>query len=119
MTARRALAALALGALLALSGCSADEIGEPIDSPSLPDWEASLDELASELPSDLAADLWEIVPGATPQEMVDNAREVCQGVADNKDEETLARDAASLFGVEEAEGPTLVETIKPHCEAIG
>jgi hypothetical protein len=40
-------------------------------------------------------------------------------VAANADEEELARNAAKLFGVEEAEGPTIVETVKPYCDAIG
>lgn len=117
--ARRAFAALALGALLALSACSEEGIDIPVDSPTLPDWESSLDELAPELPADLATDLWALVPDMSPKDLLDNARELCQTAADNQDEEQLARDAAELFGVEEAEGPTIVETVTPHCEAIG
>ncbi|MCC3761822.1 hypothetical protein K3N28_01880 [Glycomyces sp. TRM65418] len=117
--ARRALAALAIGALLALSACSEEGIDLPVDSPTLSDWESSLDELASEFPTDLASELWEIVPDMSPQDLLDNAREVCQKAVDKQDEEQLARDAAELFGVEEAEGPTIVETIRPHCDAIG
>lgn len=116
--APRAMTALAIGALLALSACGEDGVDLPIDSPTLPDWESSLDELAPDLPADLATDLWALVPDMSPQDMLDNAREVCQKAADNQDEEQLARDAASLFGVEEAEGPTLVETIQPHCDVI-
>lgn len=119
MTARRTLAALAIGALLALSACSEDGIDIPGDSPSLPDWESSLDELASELPTDLATDLWEVVPDASPEEILTNAKEICGDVAANADEEQLARDAAELFGVEEAEGPSIVETVKPYCDVIG
>lgn len=119
MTARRTLAALAIGALLALSACSEDGTDIPIDSPTLPDWESSLDELASELPTDLATDLQEIVPDASPEEILANARDICADVADNADEEQLARDAAELFGVEEAEGPTIVETVKPYCDVLG
>lgn len=117
--ARRALAALAIGALLGLSACGEDGIDLPGDTPSLPDWESSLEELAPDLPTELAAELWALVPDMSPQEMLDNARDVCQKIAENEDEEALAREAASLFGVEEAEGPTLVETIEPHCEVIG
>ncbi|MDA1358344.1 hypothetical protein O1R50_01855 [Glycomyces luteolus] len=120
MTARRTLAALAIGALLALSACSEDGgLEVPTDSPSLPDWESSLDELASELPADLATDLWEVVPDASPEEILHNAQEICGQVAANADEEQLARDAAELFGVEEAEGPTIVETVKPYCDVVG
>jgi hypothetical protein len=119
MTARRTLAALAIGALLALSACSEDGTDIPIDSPTLPDWDSSLDELASELPTDLATDLQEIVPDASPDEILTNARDICADVADNADEEQLARDAASLFGAEEAEGPTIVETVKPYCDVLG
>ncbi|MEV3935941.1 hypothetical protein AB0K52_08205 [Glycomyces sp. NPDC049804] len=121
MTARRTLAALAIGALLALGACSEDGGLEiPADSPTLPgEWQSSLDELASEMPTDLATDLWEVVPDASPEEILAGAREICGDVAANADEEQLARDAAELFGVEEAEGPTIVETVKPYCDAIG
>jgi len=117
MTARRTLAALAIGALLALSACSED--GIPTDSPTLPDWESSLDDLASELPTDLATDLWEVVPDASPEEILSGAKEICGDVAAGADEEEIARNAAELFGVEEAEGPTIVETVKPYCDVIG
>jgi hypothetical protein len=120
MTARRTLAALAIGALLALSACSEDGgIEIPSDAPTLPDWESSLDDLASELPTDLATDLWAIVPDASPEEILNNAKDICGDVAANADEEQLARDAAELFGVEEAEGPTIVETVKPYCDVVG
>ncbi|GAA2156091.1 MULTISPECIES: hypothetical protein [Glycomyces] len=119
MTARRTLAALAIGALLALSACSDDGIDLPADTPSIPDWESSLDDLASEIPTDLATDLWEVVPDASPEEILTGAQEICGDVAANADEEELARNAAKLFGVEEAEGPTIVETVKPYCDAIG
>jgi hypothetical protein len=119
MTARRTLAALAIGALLALSACSEDGIEIPTDTPSIPDWESSLDDLASEMPTDLATDLWEIVPDASPEEILTGAQEICGDVAASADEEEIARNAAELFGVEEAEGPTIVETVKPYCDAIG
>ncbi|MFG3340339.1 hypothetical protein [Glycomyces sp. NPDC048151] len=119
MTARRTLAALAIGALLALSACSEDGgIEIPTDAPTLPDWESSLDELASEFPTDLAGDLHDLVPDATPEELLADAQALCGEVAANADEEQLARDAAELFGVEEAEGPTIVETVKPYCDVI-
>jgi hypothetical protein len=117
--ARRALTALAIGALLALSACGEDAMDLPGDAPTLPDWESSLEELAPDLPTELATELWALAPDMSPQDLLDNARDVCQGIADNQDEEELARDAAALFGVEEAEGPTIVETVQPHCEAIG
>jgi len=118
--ARRPIAALVLafGAALALSACSEEE-SFPIDAPTIPDFEESLQDLAPDLPVDLAADLQAIVPDASAGELVDGANQVCQSAADGADEETLARDAASLFGVEEAEGPTLVETISPYCDVIG
>jgi hypothetical protein len=119
MTARRTLAALAIGALLALSACSEEGVDLPVDSPTLPDWESSLDELASELPTDLAGDLQELAPDLSPDEILANSREVCADIADNADEEQLARDAAQLFGAEEAEGPTIVETVKPYCDVLG
>jgi len=119
MTARRTLAALAIGALLALSACSDDGIDLPADTPSIPDWESSLDDLASEIPTDLATDLWEVVPDASPEEILTGAQEICGDVAASADEEEIARKAAELFGVEEAEGPTIVETVKPYCDAIG
>jgi len=118
--ARRHLAALVLAfsAALALTACS-EEVAPAIDVPSEPDFEESLEDLASDLPADLTTDIQVIAPDATPADILDNSRSICQSAADGEDEETLARDAASLFGVEEAEGPTLVETISPYCNVIG
>jgi hypothetical protein len=117
--ARRTIAALALalGAALALTGCGEEDL--PIDAPSVPDFQESLDELASELPTDLEAEFEGLVPDMAPDEILDHSRDLCQSAADGADEEQLARDAAELFGVEESEGPTIVETVKPYCDLIG
>ncbi|SDD00137.1 hypothetical protein [Glycomyces harbinensis] len=117
--ARRTIAALALalGTAFALTACGEEEI--PVDAPSIPDFQESLEELAPDLPTDLGAELQEIAPDVAPGEVLDHSRELCQSAADGADEEQLARDAASLFGVEEAEGPTIVETVKPYCDVIG
>ncbi|GAA2265012.1 hypothetical protein GCM10009853_017950 [Glycomyces scopariae] len=118
-TARRTAAALALalGTALALSACGEGEL--PIDTPSLPDLEDSLSSLAPDFPADVASDLQELAPDLSAAEIVSGAQELCQSAADGADEEQLARDAASLFGVEEAEGPTIVETVQPYCDVIG
>ncbi|GAA1679740.1 hypothetical protein GCM10009830_28490 [Glycomyces endophyticus] len=114
----RTIAALALafGTALALSACGEGEL--PIDPPTLPDLEESLSDLAPDFPTDLAGDLKEIAPDVTATEIVDGARDLCQSAAEGADEEQLARDAASLFGVEEAEGPTIVETVQPYCDVV-
>jgi hypothetical protein len=117
--ARRTIAALvlALGTALTLTACGEEDL--PIDAPSVPDFQESLEELASELPSDLGGELQELAPDLSADEILDHSRELCQSAADGADEEQLARDAAELFGVEEAEGPTIVETVEPYCDLIG
>ena len=117
--ARRTIAALvlALGAALTLSACGEGDV--PVDVPSVPDFQESLDDLASDLPTDLGAEIAEIAPDVAPTDIVDHSRDICQSAADGADEEELAREAASLFGVEEADGPTLVEKIQPYCDIIG
>ncbi|WP_335990866.1 hypothetical protein [Glycomyces sp. MUSA5-2] len=117
--ARRTIAALALafGSALALSACGEGEL--PVETPSVPNLEDSLESLSGDFPTELAGDLQEIAPDVTATEIVDGARDLCQSAAEGADEEQLARDAASLFGVEEAEGPTVVETVRPYCDVIG
>ncbi|MEU6248483.1 hypothetical protein [Glycomyces sp. NPDC047010] len=117
--ARRTIAALALafGSALALSACG--EVELPIETPSAPNLEDSIQDLAGDFPTGLAGDLQELAPDVTATEIVDGARQLCESAADGADEEQLARDAASLFGVEEAEGPTVVETVRPYCDVIG
>ncbi|MQM27631.1 hypothetical protein [Glycomyces albidus] len=117
--ARRKIAALALafGSALALSACGEGEL--PIETPTLPDYQESLEDLAPDFPTDLASELQEIAPDVTAAEIVDGAQQLCTSAAEGADEEQLARDAASLFGVEEAEGPTIVETVQPYCDVIG
>ncbi|RRR96888.1 hypothetical protein [Glycomyces terrestris] len=109
--------ALALGAAFSLSACGEGEL--PIDTPTFPDLEDSLESLAPDFPTDVAADLQELAPDLSAAEIVDGAQQLCQSAAEGADEEQLARDAASLFGVEEAEGPTVVETVQPYCDVIG
>jgi hypothetical protein len=118
-TTRRTIAALALafGTALALSACGEGEL--PIDTPTLPDLEESLGDLAPDFPTDLAAEIQELAPDVTAAEIVDGAQQLCRSAAEGADEEQLARDAASLFGVEEAEGPTIVETVQPYCDVVG
>ncbi|MCD0445061.1 hypothetical protein LO763_15700 [Glycomyces sp. A-F 0318] len=117
--ARRTIAALALalGAALTLGACGEEDL--PIDAPSVPDFQESLEELAPDLPTDLGSELQELAPDLSADEVLDHSRDLCQSAADGADEEQLARDAAELFGVEEADGPSLVETIKPYCDVIG
>ncbi|WP_026929964.1 hypothetical protein [Glycomyces tenuis] len=119
--ARRALAALALGAALALTACG-EEL--PLDeAPSAPSFDESLEELVpdlpTELPTDVASEVMEIAPDVDPTELLGKLEEACRQIEEGKEEETLARDIAELFGVEEADGATLAETIEPHCGTIG
>lgn len=118
--ARLALAALALGAALALTACG----GEPSDeAPTMPDLGESLEEIApdlpSELPADLASAIREAAPDIDPEELLGKIEDACRRIEESKGREDLARDIAEIFGVEEAEGAPLAEAIEPHCHTIG
>jgi len=80
---------------------------------------ASVAELASaELPDELAEAVAAIAPEFDIDYILTNAENVCLDIEQGKDEETLARNAALRFEVEEELGDELVNAIEPHCETI-
>lgn len=69
-------------------------------------------------PAELVDAVTAVAPDADPDEILDNAESVCLDIEQGKDDETLARNAALRFGLEETDGHALVEGIEPHCGTI-
>ena len=69
-------------------------------------------------PAELVDAVTAVAPDTDPDEILDNAESVCLDIEQGKEDETLARNAALRFGIDEGDGHALVEAIEPHCGAI-
>jgi hypothetical protein len=84
-----------------------------------PEDETPEEEGTSSMASDeLIAAVTAVAPDTDPDKIASNAENVCQEIEAGKDDTTLARNAALRFEVDEADGPALVDAIRPHCDTI-
>jgi hypothetical protein len=73
---------------------------------------------ASDAPDELVTAVTAIAPETNLDKILSNSENVCLDIEQGKDDATLARNAALRFEVDEAEGPALVDAIRPHCDTI-